>query len=287
MNQILSRQPVTKGKKEYRHLVIGLAVLLIASAGWRIVRPIMVNLVACSSVGCWARCDVIAAALRARYPEYPPEAMGAGLATLSSCRPAPGTVLWINDKEFQEQRASASNIIQLADASLNHLGLFRLSPSRFYTSGPHADWDGDGRYEVTCCGYVDDNSWLLYQHMIIRLGMGSNEIAGLFIVDNSHTPQNTTTYALWRDEDGDGLNEYVIHRVTVRRLPKPKPWHGKPETVAVFEWDRPGGVLRPRVLPDDGSITVWTPPDGQPYEFPADAVVDDICQELLSPPIPE
>ena len=39
------------------------------------------------------------------------------------------------------------------------------------------------------------------------------------------------------------------------------------------------------MLPDDGSLLVWTPPDGKPYPFSPDECVDEVARRLL--PIPD
>ena len=40
----------------------------------------------------------------------------------------------------------------------------------------------------------------------------------------------------------------------------------------------------PVQLPDDGTVTVWTPPDGQPYRFGRDQNANEIFDQLLPPP---
>jgi hypothetical protein len=89
----------------------------------------------------------------------------------------------------------------------------------------------------------------------------------------------------WRDEDGDGRQELVFVTRTYIKLPNGDVGLKPPETVAVFAWDRPGGVLRPRLLPPNGSFVSWTPPDGTPVKVAQESQLDPILRKLC--PLPD
>jgi hypothetical protein len=114
----------------------------------------------------------------------------------------------------------------------------------------------------------------------------ANEVAGIIVVDTQQwRKQSTHLWPQWRDENGNGRAELAFVAFKYGRLPSGRMGVLSQETVAVFEWSAPGGVLVPRQIPDDGSFLVWTPEDGKAYEFSPDTVVEDLCRELL--PVPE
>ena len=285
MSDVFLRHRATTRSKEVRHLVLGLTGLLVAGTAWHLLRPTVVDLVARSSLGCEARRYLIAAALIQRYPEQ-----SVSIDWLASnCAPWPATVTWaVTDQPPAGKALEPTQIHVLADARLDRLGSFCSYQWTLYLVPPHADRDRDGRLELTCQQVpivIRDRQLTVAPpgYAVIRVGEQFNEIAGLIATWEYHGPW-TVQYVLWQDQDGDGLDELLVRRQTgTRRAGLPRLW-GTPETVAVLEWDRPGGVLRPRYLREDVGLAVWSPPDGEPHGFPTDAVVNDVLRELLPPP---
>lgn len=286
MSDLFLRHRATTRSKEVRRLVLGLAGLLAAGVVWYLpLRPIAVDLLARSSLGCEARRLLIAAALVQRYPEQSVSID----SVVSNCAPWPATVTWaVTDDAPAGIALQPTQTHVLADARLDRLGSFRSYEWTLYLVPPHADRDRDGRLELTCqqrAVVFRDRRFMIAPpgYAVIRVGEQSNEIAGL-IATWDHPGRGTAQYVLWQDQDGDGLDELLVRRQTgTSRAGLTRLW-GTPETVAVLEWNHPGGVLRPRYLREDTGLAVWSPPDGNPYGFPTDAVVNDILRELLPPP---
>lgn len=286
MSDLFVRHRATARSKEVRYLVLGLAGLLAAGIAWHLLlRPTAVDLLARSSLGCEARRLLIAAALLQRYPEQSVSID----SVMSNCAPWPATVTWAVTGQPRAGKAlHPTQTHVLADARLDRLGSFRSYERSFHLVPPHADRDRDGRLELTCQQLSIDFRDKHFRvappgYAVIRVGEQSNEIAGLIATWDPPDPW-TVQYVLWQDQDGDGLDELLLRRQTgMPRAGLPRLW-GTPETVAVLEWDRPGGVLRPRYLREDAGLAVWSPSDGEPYGFPTDAVVNDVLRELLPPP---
>ncbi len=87
-------------------------------------------------------------------------------------------------------------------------------------------------------------------------------------------------YPTWRDEDGDGTAELVLVAYNPsavsagNQLP--------PRTAAVFDWTAPGGVLRPRSMPADSSVSFWAPPEGRPIPFAPDQSLDSVIDQAMA-----
>jgi hypothetical protein len=145
---------------------------------------------------------------------------------------------------------------------------------------PPGDWDNDGRVETTV--------WCLEQYphcviAVVRLGQTENEVAALVHLDvqallRAGRPQ---TGAQWQPSDPGAPPDlaFLIWPPKPSSGPTQFPSFGPPQTLAVLRWDKPGGVLVPVQLPDDGTVTVWTPPDGQPYRFGRDQNANEIFDQ--------
>ena len=154
---------------------------------------------------------------------------------------------------------------------------------------PPADRDDDGRLEVTVAydalkpppgGVTRVSAW-----GVVRLGEQQNEVAGIVVVDGSgRVRQVIRIEPRWRDVNGDGREELEFATVKFARRADGTMGFFPSQTVAVLEWSAPGGVLRARVVPDDGSFLVWAPADGRPLAFGQDEVADEVFRRLL--PVP-
>jgi hypothetical protein len=182
-----------------------------------------------------------------------------------------------------DQAAVAPGLTMVADRDLEHRGLLRSNAMSWLPQALPGDWDNGGAVEVTVFAIATGEPNYFCQYWaVIRLGGEANELVGLVALVRSVPAGSAGAIPIWRAEDEDGPLEFVFVPTSLTSAGWP---NLRGEAVAVFEWTEPGGVLRPRVVPDDGSMLVWTPPDGRPYRFPADKLVDEVCRELL--PVPK
>jgi hypothetical protein len=289
MSDILNRRYRTSPTVAIRAYAVGLAAMLLASVAWHTLRPSVTRSLARSSVGCEARAKLIAGAIAGLYPRQRVY-VSDGEPMLSSYRQGnQGGVCWLISPETTsgERPIAAPGAGVVADLDLNSRGLVHLKTMQLGVAAPPGDWDADGAFEVSSVciptgdAFRNPSTYYCYW-VVIRLGGKSNEIVGLAGVSHDVRANTLGPLAIWQDKSGDGIANWVFvtARYSVNRQER-SPF----ERLAVFEWSKPGGVLRPRVLPDDGSVLAWTPPDGRPYRFPADKLVDEVCQELL--PVPK
>jgi len=150
------------------------------------------------------------------------------------------------------------------------------------------DRDADGCIETvtSCIPDIANPTRSARMWATVRLGPATNAVAGIVLVD--YTPWRAARVWIrpeWGDEDADGRQELLLLAWPRGRLPSGRMGFLPPETLAVFEWNHPGGILRPKTVPNDGFFLVWTPPDGKPYPFSPDECVDDVARKLL--PIPD
>jgi len=169
-------------------------------------------------------------------------------------------------------------------------GLEMMGAVAYYVevAAPPGDIDGDGYWEVvlSCDPYEFDEERRLDHLMVLRLGENGNEIVWLGHLDRAPwAARRIRVKPLWRDDDGDGTEEFVfvtLEVVVVTRQTIFGPRKGTaskpPETVAVFEWSGPGGILRARRLPADSGITPWTPVDDRPLEVEQDADLEHVIR---------
>ena len=292
MNEVLNRRSYDSPRTEIRRLAAVVLGIALGCFCWHILQPRLIYLAACSSLGCPDRENLILLALQQHTPGFPSarEAYREGMPYILSCSaPRPGWVQWQRVRE--QVRINRDTYLDkgttgFADDKLLARGTFALPCS---PEGPPGDMDGDGLWEVAIqysaipaeqfkTRYVD--SWA-----VLRLGPTGNEIAWIGLCDvSARSTRSDSLYLTWRDEDGDGVKELLFAWWSWGRSPNTagaKP----PEIVAVFSWDRPGGVLRPRTLPADGSFLSWTPPNGQPVKVAQDADLDPILRRLF--PVPD
>jgi len=158
------------------------------------------------------------------------------------------------------------------------------------TRTPAGDMDGDGKWELV----VGSTPTTVYGNIgtsprpaarqnrfaVIRLGPEYNEVVWAGLV-NSSIPEDKETriVPLFRDEDGDGIQELVF--VTKKKLPRPQQGYEPVETLAVFAWDRPGGSLRPRFVAPQSGLVAWTPPEFPPPRVPRDRALDGAISQAL------
>jgi hypothetical protein len=154
---------------------------------------------------------------------------------------------------------------------------------------PPADADGDGRWEVlgeTLAVPLDSLKQRdVRRWAVIRLGTTSNQIVWVGLVDaNVWSRRRARLKPIWRDEDGDGVAELVFVTLVINFTPQRTLTCPPPQTVAVFGWDRPGGVLREQTPAADQSVISWNPPQSA-LEVPVDADLEPILADLL--PVPD
>ncbi|HUU98407.1 MAG TPA: hypothetical protein VM487_21955 [Phycisphaerae bacterium] len=285
MSDIFNRRCRRSPTVAIRAYVVGLAAVLLASVAWHAFHPYVIRALARSSVGCEARVELIAGAIDELYPRQRVRVLG-GKPMLRSYRQGDrGGVSWLMDwgRLRPDQAAVAPGLAAVGDLDLNYCGRLR---SQAMTGDPQAlpgDWDQDGSIEVMpfAIAAAERGYWSVYW-AVVRLGGKANELVGLVAIGSSTAGGAIQATPGWPDEHDDGTFEWVF-----ATMPRPSAdgTTSCAEAIAIFEWTEPGGVLRPRVLPDDGSMLIWTPASGRPYPFPADKLVDEVCQELL--PVPE
>ena len=300
MSDLLHRHKYDSRRQEIRRIAIAVVLILATSGTWYAVRPFLVCWAARSSVG-WltpgfcehpGRHRLLAAALRASNPCVPEDRdlFGEDWSHLDShCLPRPGWVAWPSG--FKERRNPDGSY-------MNYFARFNYADHRLHAKGginwpwlpdaPPGDMDGDGRWELVICDSAteDDEDRYVSRGAVVRLGETRNEIAWIGLVDSNLWAKTATRVKpIWRDEDHDGRRELVLVTVVYVVLPGGRGSFQPPKTVAVFEWDSPGGTLVPRHLPDDCGILPWTPPGGRPVPIAPDEELEPVLGDLH--PLPE
>ncbi len=270
-HDLFERHPASR-QRHAAYVASVLVVLLAASAAWHALRPEVLRQLAIRSIGCPARSELIAAAARTSCRELPPR-QDPGLLNLWSLRTPHGAlVMW--QAEYKLDHVGKSPLparaapYVFADDRLAYRGQLVSVMVPQPTNMPDAD--GDGRPEI--CVVNDDprgsaspaqSYWAL-----VRLCADGNEVTGLvagpgwlFVLQ----PECSTT---------NGTRRLALMGPAVSPSGR--------ETVATFEWTAPAGILRPTMLPADGSLLAWTPADGKPYRFSPDECVDDVVRRLLN-----
>ena len=299
MSDFFHRGSPRDKRREVSRLVIALITVLAASVVWHLLRPAATSWIARSSLGCPPRSRIIAAALRPKFETVPVQheylnASGfpyPGLSLWSLWRPERGWIMWesVRHRERISGGGSLDHLkITLVDHNFDLLGTAGIRRTAMVAQP--GDSDGDGRWELVF--ELGATPWQDYQTQdvqrwaVIRLGYDHNEIAWIGLSDHLLWSQKSTRIKpIWRDEDGDGIDELVFVTVVVKRLPQGDLGFELPKAVAVFEWDRPGGVLQPRSLPEDAGIISWTPAEEEPVRAEIDADIESLLSELL--PVPQ
>lgn len=270
MNCVLVRPTRSTWREDLARLALVSALLTAGGIGWHVLRPHLIGAVARSSVGCAARSELLAHVLSGAHPGQFQDAYRCWStygrrARLVECY----------------SRVGSEDKVSFADHALDPIG----SVTCLHVSGYADDMDGDGRIELAAWlaawppRYPTGVIW----SAAVRLGRQDNQVLGLLMYPQQGSPALRDA---WRDEDGDGLVELVLLAVpipgkTTSTQPSPT------QAAAVFEWTAPGGILRPRYMPADGSVTFWSPPDGQPLPLASDESLNSVLDRVLaefSPP---
>lgn len=288
MSDPFSRQNVVSTRASIRRALAAAGVLIVASSAWYLVRPHVVRELAQSNMGCPVRWVMLNEALRNTVPELADQSN-----VLLSSYATPNRVALTRtteDTSMRERDAAGQKFafrIRLIDGELNPIGSVRSA--RAHWIGQLGDWDGDGTLEAVAgyhpLSFEQDPNMNLRGWAVLRIHEDVNQVAALVVMDRRPRSTRGSIRPFWQDEDGDGHTELVFCSYTWRRGRGGLPQIVALKTVAVFEWDIPGGVLRPRELPDDGSFLVWTPPDGRPFAFSPDVLTELMYRELL--PVPD
>lgn len=274
-------------------MVVVLVAVLVASALWYSLRPVAVAWIARTSLGCPSRAPIVAAELRGRYDTIPTDGEinvknpFPWTRLTTSFFPEPGWILWESVRET-EQLGDNSWLYHWRTTFADHNSDFVGSIGTIQRPrvAPAQDIDGDGLWEIVlqfqATPWANPNGPDVKRWAVVRLGQDYNEIVWIGLSDFLLWSQKSTRIKpIWRDEDGDGVKELVFVTVVFRRLPQGGVGFDPPNTVAVFEWDRAGGVLLPRSLPQDSGIITWTPPGAKPLRVEQDADIESVLADLL------
>jgi hypothetical protein len=281
MTELLSRRTI-KPQHDLRRLVAIALTLAFGCVVWRQVRPLLVQELARSSLGCEWRAGLIGAAVCAQYPQLP--AMDNGWGVQSWRTASSVGVFWRIRPPGPDGPSLGYGV---ADDTLVLRGT--VNTQEVVAIPVPGDWDHDGRVELVTsfdalAGADPRPNANVRSFAVVRLGIDHNEIVAVILVDYSAWARNFPRLRLeWRDADGHGRAELALMRYT-RIQPRTVGATFSSETVAVFAWDAPGGILRPRLLPDDGSVLVWTPEDGHPLVVATDEPLDPLLARLV--PLP-
>jgi hypothetical protein len=286
----LQRRPTNlRRSRDVRRLVIALALIVTASLMWQGARDYAVRELAESSLGCGSRADLIAAAIWHRYPALRMETpYGLPLVSYRSAATA-GAACEV--RSVTERLPTGTSLgheqrYAVVNANLDLVGVIVGSSLPLLPTPGDRDADGCIETVTSCIPDIGNLSRSAGLWATARLGPDSNEVAALVLVD--YTPWRAAKVWIrpeWGSQNADGRQELLFLAWSPGRLPSGRMGFLPPETLAVFEWNHPGGVLRPTLLPNDGSFLVWTLPDGKPYPFSPDECVDDVARKLL--PIPD
>jgi hypothetical protein len=280
MNRVFERRCYDPRRSEVRLLALIVFGVLAAGVFWHAVRGAVVHRVACTSIGTHDRTSLIATALRDRNPEFPDDDPPHWV--VSSTEPD-----WIGWPTLREDILLADGLYRrkvhfaVADRNLTVRGAFATAR---LAALPFADRDGDGSCEVVMEVYPADARrsprfvWLV----VLRLLDTHNEIVWIGRWDRSiRFGRGRRPHPMWRDEDGDGQEEFVLAWNEVVRTPSGGIIIQPPRAVAVFEWTAPGGTLRGRSLPDDCIIVPWDDDGRAPLRVDQTADLDELVRELL------
>jgi hypothetical protein len=209
----------------------------------------------------------------------------------STCLPRPGWVMWDRVRATAppgESWRGPKWQCAIADGQLRFRG--SVSTVSLHMAEVPSDVDGDGRWEVVLnYGRISGkapNARAFGEWVVLRLGADTNEVVWAGVVDLSRWASPSIQVAP-RRQDGVGGRAKDLALITFVNTPLPDgraDFHPS-QTVAVFGWERPGGVLVPRSLPKDGGMLSWSPPDGKPVKVATDADLEPVLARLL--PIPD
>lgn len=271
MTAILARHPRKSTRADWRRLAVALVLLVAASVAWRALRPAAIQVLVCSSVGS-SRGELLCTALQRRFP-----ALFIGQyahRVLCTCGPGSAFVAW----EHEGWQQDPGSVWFFADGWLRESGILRVSENRSAWLG---DWDRDNHPELLSRLFIDGN----FQVVLARVRPGANEIVAALRDEAAARRPRLRSYAIPAcvDEDGDGLSELVLRAWSTGsgRSGSLPDWPD--ELVAVFDWTAPGGILTPRMLPDDGTVQFWPLPDNRPVVFDPNEPLESVVARLRPP----
>lgn len=261
---------------------------------WHAVRPEITRLAAGLSLGWPGRQKLIKAALAQQLPDFPAAGFGEEVHLWAGASPGRGWISFSEPMLRERKLFGWRRGIHFVDHHLKYRGRLRLIRSG--TRAPPGDMDGDGNWEVILAP-----SWTSVgrlppprpegglgpnrprAHTVIRLGQEHNEIvwAGS-AYEVLPGPPGTRIVPIRRDEDGDGIDELVF--VTKRARTWPLLGFEPPKTLAVFEWDRPGGILRARYVAPGSGLISWVPPESLPLTVAPNRPIDRVILDFMMNP---
>lgn len=280
MSDILERNSYDARRVEMRRIVIFVASLLVASCLWYIIRKPLTYHLACSAIGCLGREELIGSVVRRNDSTLP----YGGWKWYHNFADPDWIAFWSpNSKaDVVDSAQSLSRYTTVLDKKLRVQG--QILGDHLAIAPDDADTDGssevvvefdlrDGREQVNA------RRWA-----VVRLRGEFNEIVWAGLGCSEWRPRKARVAPLWDDRDGDGIRELTFVTVELMQTPDGRWVYRPPTTVAIFDWDSPGGMLRPRSLPKDGSIIPWANRGNAPVRVPKDAELDILVRDLL--PLP-
>lgn len=277
---------IVTSRRVLLRLILALGILSAFSGIWRLGRPAIVAQLARSSVGCPGRGPLIAAGLRLEGHSLPsdrrlfdwPDSYE-DLDLRSHSEPRPGWVAWY---EWEQSTAAPGGstlwkTLRFADADLRPRGVLTWNTDDVHIdSDPLAaapgDYDGDGLWECLLSLRATHDRGLEpgFGYAVVRAGDARTELCAYILVDTPVFSQRRSSIGVtWQDVDGDGSTELVLYSQRYW-FDADRRFHTEPnQTRAVLAWTRPGGVLVPIVLPEEGGVYVTTPDPAGPAAVPA------------------
>lgn len=266
---------------DIRRIAFLAVIIAAAGAAWHFVRPVAVYHAARSSLGIPARTALLDAAINRTRPDLAIRTSFEQYVKTYWIPPA-GVATWLIDpimKYSAGRRILVPARHVFVDGCLDQCG--QASSEFPFISAPYTD--RDGRLIAVFQYAATVSQRVVIARALIRLGPKTNEIVGLFAIDTPSKPSGPRQiHSGWRDEDNDGIPDFVVLEKKFASKPQAGAWA---ETLAVARWNSAQTALRLVRVPSDGSVVFWTPPDGERFEFPRTAVIDDICRDLL--PLPD
>jgi len=265
---------------EIRRIVVVVAGVAVLSVVWRAVHDRVLVAVASSSVGCLGREGLIEAAMRVRNPALPTGAEFRSFRNDDSGGVIMRSLVPLSEIETAPDWPDGyyEGLLTIADAGFRIRGRLVGGVSKHRP----VDVDGDGRWEVIVhvggptIAESDGDDYFL----VLRLGERSNEIVFLARVRHS---DGASYRCAWVRSEASGRLELHFIEPTRTMTPVPRSLRWPSRAVAIFAPDA-AGVLRPRLMPLDDSIVVWSPADGQPPQISPLAWLGMEARRRLPPP---
>lgn len=268
MMTILARHKRTTTRADWRRLLIAVALLALASLAWRLSRPAVIRAFACSSIGSH-RVPLLRMALQERFP-YIPLRENAWLESVRG--PGAPFLAWTNHNWITD----LDSRWHLSNGRMDYVGVLRA----VCQIASFGDWDQDRYPEAMCL--IGEGGELYF--VVVRVRPAADEVVVVLPVHIStrNAAAILSVFGSWSDEDGNGTMELILRgtrvggpSAVIRRWPD--------VIVAIFDWTAPGGVLTPRMLPDDGTVQFWPLPDNRPVVFDPNEPLESVVARLRPP----